>query len=102
MLSDTGLPTSATYAGYVRRTTELALRAVPDRVGLFIGVTSYHEDGLRHHNYTETTAASLRVIRLAHDADAPHRDFGVAVYVDFTATTADWTAYQHDWATTNT
>jgi hypothetical protein len=102
MLYDTGLPTSATYAGYVRRATELALSAVPDSVALFTGVPAYHDDNLRHHNSAETTAAALRGVRLALGAHPPHREFGVAIYVDFTATPADWTAYHHDWADSST
>jgi hypothetical protein len=43
MAYDTGLWTQATYAGYVRRATELALGAVPPGVALLIGVPAYRE-----------------------------------------------------------
>src|SRR5262249_6678217 len=79
MRYDTALPPSATYAGYVRRATKLALGAVPGGVGLLIGVPAYHEDNLRHHDGTETMAAALRGVRLALGTHPPHRDFGVAV-----------------------
>jgi hypothetical protein len=102
MAYDTGLWTQATYGGYVRRATELALDAVPAGVALFIGVPAYHDDNMRHHRDAETTPAALRGVRLALGAHPPQRDFGVALYVDFTATTADWASYQRDWANTAT
>jgi hypothetical protein len=98
MAYDTWLLTRATYSGYVRRATELALQAVPAGVTLFIGVPAYHEDNVHHHNGAETMAAALRGVRLALGTHTPQQDFGVAVYVDFTATEADWTSYQQDWA----
>ncbi len=98
MAYDSGLWTQDTYAGYVRRATAIALRTVPAGVALFIGVPAYHEDNLRHHDGVETISAALRGVRLALGAHPPARDFGVAVYVDFTATPADWASYQRDWA----
>jgi hypothetical protein len=98
MAYDTELWTRATYAGYVRRATNLALHAVPASVTLFIGVPAYHENNLHHHNGVETMATALRGVRLALGTNPPQREFGVAVYVDFTATTADWASYHHDWA----
>jgi hypothetical protein len=97
MSYDTELWTQATYSGYVRRTTEQALRALPAGVALFVGVPAYHDDSMHHHRDAETMPAALRGVRLALGAHPPQRDFGVAVYVDFTATTADWASYQHDW-----
>jgi spore germination protein YaaH len=49
MAYDTGLPTQATYGGYVRRATAGALAAVPLNVTLFIGVPAYHDEHLTHH-----------------------------------------------------
>jgi hypothetical protein len=98
MAYDTGLPTRAGYGGYVRRVTAGALAAVPARVTLFIGVPAYHDRRLTHHEAAETVAAALRGIRLALGAHPPRRDFGVAIYVDFAATPADWASYRRDWA----
>jgi len=97
MAYDTWLPSAGSYAGYVRRATELALRAVPDTVGLLIGVPAYHDDNLRHRRGAETVPAALRGVRLALGAHPPQRDFGVAMYVDFAATAGDWASYQRDW-----
>jgi hypothetical protein len=99
MSYDTWLWTQPTYSGYVRHSTEQALAAVPSDVALLIGVPAYHDDNLRHHRGAETMPAALHGVRLALGAHPPRRDFGVAVYVDFTATPADWASYHHDWAT---
>jgi hypothetical protein len=97
MAYDTGLWTATTYGGYVRRLTTLALGAVPAGVTLFIGVPAYHDDSLRHHRAAETMPAALRGVRLALGAHPTRRNFGVAVYVDFTATASDWSSYRRDW-----
>jgi hypothetical protein len=98
MAYDTWLPTSASYAGYVRDATLVALAQVPPSVALLIGVPAYHEDGLRHHSGAETMPAAIRGVRLALGDEPPQREFGIAVYVDFTATPADWASYRDDWA----
>jgi hypothetical protein len=96
MSYDTGLPTAAAYAGYVRRTTERALAIVPPEVGLLIGIPAYDEGGLYHHPHAESVAAALRGIRLAL-ADRQRERFGVALYVDFTVNDEDWFSYHRDW-----
>ena len=98
MVYDTGLPTRDSYAGYTRQVTERALAAVPADVALFIGVPAYHDDNLDHHADAEVIPAALRGVRLALGDRAPRQNFGVALYVDFTATPADWASYHHDWA----
>lgn len=46
----------------------------------------------------ETVAAAVRGVRLALPEGTPtHRAFGVALYVDFAATPADWSAYDSGW-----
>jgi hypothetical protein len=98
MAYDTALPTKATYGGYVRRVTELALAAVPANVHLLIGIPGYHDRKLTRQDSAETIAASLHGIRLALGAEAPQRKFGVAFYVDFAATPQDRSEYLRDWA----
>jgi spore germination protein YaaH len=97
MTYDTTLPTQATYGGYVRRATEAALQAIPAQVAVFIGIPAYHDENLYHHQRAETVAAALRGVRLALGDRPPHREFGVATYVDFTATARDWSDYQTGW-----
>jgi hypothetical protein len=96
MAYDSGMPTQATYGGYVRRSTEVALRAVPAGVALLIGVPAYGGDNLYHHASVETVPVALRGIRLAIGSTA--RAVDIAIYVDFTATEADWASYHADWA----
>lgn len=98
MAYDTALPSAGAYAGYVRQVTTRALAAVPARVGLLIGVPAYHDQRWYHHARAETVTAAVRGIRLALGAHPRQREFGVAMYVDFTATAADWAAYDRDWA----
>jgi hypothetical protein len=97
MSYDTGLPTRALYCGYVRRTTERALAAVPPGVGLLIGVPAYPPAGV-YHRSAEDMASALRGVRLAVGNGVPDRAFGVAIYVDFTATDSDWATYRRDWS----
>jgi hypothetical protein len=97
MAYDSGMPTRATYGGYVRRSTEIALKAVPASVTLFIGVPAYDDDTLYHHRGVETMPVALRGVRLALGSDPGEREFGVAIYVDFTATAEDWASYHDDW-----
>jgi hypothetical protein len=100
MAYDTALPSPTTYAGYVRRSTEVALATVPPGVTLLIGVPAYHDGNLLHNRRAETMDAAVRGVRLALGADPPDREFGLAIYVDFTITAADWAAYDQGWAHT--
>jgi hypothetical protein len=93
----TALFTSSAYSGYVRRATEVALAAVPAGVGLLIGMPAYHDHRLTHDDRAETVAAAIKGVRLALGGAAPAREFGVALYVDFAATDADWAAYRSGW-----
>ena len=95
MSYDSAIPTSTAYAGYVRMQTRLAIAAVPDDVTLLMGLPAYHTGELGHTS-GETVAAAVRGVRMAlRGAD---RVVGVALYAEFSATPADWAAYQQDWA----
>jgi hypothetical protein len=95
MAYDTSMPTQGLFTGYVEEQTRLALQAVPPSVDLLIGLPAYYEANMNHHGSAETVPAAIRGVRLA-DTGRPR--FGVAIYVDFTATPADWAAYHRDWA----
>jgi spore germination protein YaaH len=100
MSYDTMVPTAVAYSGYVRRTTRAALAAVPADVGLLIGVPAYAEASGYHDPDAEHITAALRGVRLAlTDTPAVGREFGVAIYVDFTVTPEDWEAYEAFWDT---
>ena len=98
MSYDTALWSSSAYSGFVRDETEVALTAVPSSVALVMGVPAYYAADLGHSSSAETVAAAIRGVRLGLSS-SPHRAgaFGVAMYVDFAATPADWAAYRDDW-----
>jgi len=99
MTYDTALWTSSAYSGFVRDETALALQAIPANVALFIGLPSFHDaHSIEHSSSAETVAAAIRGVRLALPAGTPgDRAFGVALYVDFAATPADWASYRTSW-----
>jgi hypothetical protein len=97
MAYDTGLPLESLYGGYVARQTRLALRAVPASTDLLIGVPAFHDENPGHHAAAETLSAALRGVRLGLSDDLPRARFGVALYVDFAATGADWRDYRDGW-----
>ncbi|WP_424535037.1 hypothetical protein ACOZ38_33380 [Sphaerisporangium viridialbum] len=100
MSYDTAQPTEALYAGYVRRQTELALAAVPPGTRLLMGLPAYHDENPTHHASAETVSAAIKGVRLGLGTAGRER-FGVALYVDFTATDYDWTSYRLGWGTMN-
>ena len=97
MAYDTSLPTAWAYRGYVARQTQVALSAVPQNVELLMGVPAFHTRDPGHWAQAETMPAALDGVRLGLGAHPPSRPFGVALYVDFAATPADWAAYRTDW-----
>ncbi|MFI0999080.1 hypothetical protein ACIP10_22050 [Streptomyces galbus] len=100
MSYDTMQPLRSTYGGYVAQQTSLALEVTPRGTDLLMGLPFYHENRFGHWNHAETAGAAVRGVRLGlsrTDADRDH--FGVALYVDFAATDADWAAYRKGWVT---
>ncbi|GHF40374.1 membrane protein [Streptomyces mashuensis] len=100
MSYDTALPAETLYGGYVARQTALALQVTPRRTDLLMGLPFYHTDDWGHQSRAETAAAAVRGARLGLSRQDRHRErFGVALYVDFAATEADWRAYRGGWGT---
>lgn len=99
MTYDTALWSPSAYAGFVRDETAVALQAVPAHVALLIGLPAFHDArSLGHSSSAETVGAAIRGVRLALPAGTPAgRAFGVALYVDFAATPADWAVYASSW-----
>jgi hypothetical protein len=100
MSYDTALWSSSAYSGFVRDETETALAAVPANVWLLMGLPAFHDaHTLEHSSSAETVAAALRGVRLGLAGPTPRdRDFGVALYAGFAASSADWSAYRAAWA----
>ena len=91
-------PLQSLYGGYVAQQTSLALEVTPPSTDLLMGLPFYQENRFGHWNHAETASAAVRGVRLGlsrTDADRPR--FGVALYVDFAATEADWRAYRDGW-----
>ncbi|ALO95921.1 membrane protein [Streptomyces hygroscopicus subsp. limoneus] len=101
MSYDTMQPLESLYGGYVAQQTSLALEATPEGTDLLMGLPFYHENRFGHRARAETVPAAVRGVRLGLSrTDAGRARFGVALYVDFAATEADWRAYREDWVAT--
>lgn len=98
MSYDTMQPLPSLYGGYVAQQTSLALEVTPESTDLLMGLPFYHENRIGHRAGAETVPAAVRGVRLGLSrTDAGRARFGVALYVDFAATEADWRAYEEDW-----
>ncbi|MFF7145965.1 glycosyl hydrolase family 18 protein [Streptomyces nodosus] len=98
MSYDTMQPLQSLYGGYVAQQTSLALEATPPTTDLLMGLPFFHENRFGHRASAETVPAAARGVRLGLSrTDADRARFGVALYVDFAATEADWTAYRTGW-----
>ncbi|MFF4351699.1 hypothetical protein [Streptomyces sp. NPDC001530] len=98
MSYDTAMPLESLYGGYVAQQTSLALEVTPKSTDLLMGLPFFHEDTRVHYASAETVAAAVRGTRLGLSrTDRTREHFGVALYVDFAATEADWTAYREGW-----
>ncbi|KOV83032.1 hypothetical protein [Streptomyces sp. NRRL WC-3723] len=101
MSYDTMQPMQSLYGGYVAQQTSLALEVTPESTDLLMGLPFYHENRFGHWAHAETVPAAVRGVRLGLSrTDADRARFGVALYVDFAATEADWRAYREDWVAT--
>ncbi|MER7917898.1 MULTISPECIES: hypothetical protein [unclassified Streptomyces] len=99
MSYDTMQPLPSLYGGYVAQQTSLALEVTPPSTQLLMGLPFYHENRFGHFARAETVPAAVRGVRLGLSRTDAHRArFGVALYVDFAATDADWRAYRQGWA----
>jgi len=96
MSYDTAMPLESLYGGYVAKQTALALEVTPPGVDLLIGLPAYYESNPSHWGHAETVQAAVRGARLGLGTST-RQNFGLALYVDFTATQADWAAYQTAW-----
>ncbi|MGW7526516.1 hypothetical protein [Streptomyces sp. NPDC054783] len=98
MSYDTMQPLQSLYGGYVAQQTSLALEVTPESTDLLMGLPFYHENRFGHWARAETVPAAVRGVRLGLSrTDRDRARFGVALYVDFAATEADWEAYRKDW-----
>jgi hypothetical protein len=62
-----------------------------------MGLPAYWESNPSHWGHAETVAAAVRGARIGL-GDSPRQNFGLAIYVDFTATDEDLAAYRAGWS----
>jgi hypothetical protein len=96
MSYDTAMPLESLYGGYVAKQTKLALEVTPPTTDLLLGLPAYWENNPSHWGHAETVQAAVRGARLGLST-SNRQNFGLALYVDFTATKAHWTAYRTSW-----
>ncbi|MEU9132482.1 hypothetical protein AB0D08_30975 [Kitasatospora sp. NPDC048540] len=96
MSYDTSMQLESLYGGYVVHQTRLALEVTPERVDLLMGLPAYWDDTYQHRGSAETVGAAVRGARLGL-GHSTRQSFGLALYVDFTATDEHWTAYRTGW-----
>ncbi|TWD79465.1 hypothetical protein FB561_0523 [Kribbella amoyensis] len=96
MSYDTAMPLESLYGGYVAKQTKLALEVTPAEVDLLMGLPAYWESNPSHWGHAESVEAAVRGARLGL-GDSARENFGLALYVDFTATEAHWDAYRRGW-----
>ncbi|MGW0987269.1 hypothetical protein ACWD46_13730 [Streptomyces sp. NPDC002486] len=98
MSYDTAQPLESTYGGYLAQQTSLALEVTPPSTDLLMGLPFYWENDVSHWGHAETVPAAVRGVRLGLSrTDADRARFGVALYIDYTATEENWRAYEEDW-----
>ncbi|MEV0799813.1 hypothetical protein AB0I34_19115 [Kribbella sp. NPDC050281] len=98
MSYDTAMPLESLYGGYVAKQTKLALEVAPASTDLLMGLPAYWESKPSHWGHAETVEAAVRGARLGLGT-SDRQNFGLALYVDFTATPANWAAYRDGWCT---
>jgi hypothetical protein len=98
MAYDSWMPLEGLFGGSVAHQTALALEVTPPGVDLLIGLPAYHTSTPGHHPSAETVAAAVCGARLGLARHARDRErFGLAMYVDFAASTEDWAVYRSSW-----
>ena len=100
MSYDTAMPLESLYGGFVAAQTKSALEITPPEVDLLMGLPAYYENDPSHWGSAETVAAAVRGARLGL-GDSDRQNFGLALYIDFTATPEHWTAYRDGWCLTD-
>ena len=96
MSYDTAMPLESLYGGFVAQQTEMALAVTPPGTDLLMGLPAYYENDASHRGSAETVQAAVRGARLGLGTST-RQNFGLALYVDYTATPEHWAAYRDGW-----
>ncbi|MDA0638536.1 hypothetical protein OUY22_34450 [Nonomuraea sp. MCN248] len=97
MTYDSGMPLESLYGGHVARQAALALDLVPESTSLLVGAPAYHDHGIPWGDAAESVALAGQGAKLALSEHGARERFGLALYVDFAATEADWREYEENW-----
>lgn len=95
----TGLPTDWLYGTFTRSQTHTVARAVGGRVTVFMGVPTYQQRAWNFHPQAENIRSGLRGIEqaAARLPSGQRRYLGVALYADWTTSTAEWATFRTVW-----
>jgi hypothetical protein len=99
MMYDTGLPTEWLYGALVKWQTGAIRDLAGAEVTVFMGVPTYEEYRPSFHPDAENIRSALRGIRQGLHA-APldvTKNFGIAIYADWTTDTAEWRHFRTNW-----
>ncbi len=88
--SGTGMPSGSLYGGFMARQTTLALRTVPETIGLRIGVPPAADD-------PAAAATAVEAVRIALTAHGQRDSFGIAVHAPEELADDAWTELEEDW-----
>lgn len=99
MAYDSGVPFDWLYTALVRRYTARLVTLVGGKVTLFMGVPTYEDRNLGHVPEVENISSSLAGIQqgLEGYSSAELRNFGVAIYAQWTTDEAEWAIYRRTW-----
>ena len=88
--SGTGMPSGSLYGGFMARQTTLALRTVPETIGLRIGVPPAADE-------PAAAATAVEAVRIALTAHGQRDRFGIAVHAPEELADDAWTELEEDW-----
>jgi len=103
MMYDTALPTDWLYSTLVAWETRNIVELVGHRVIVFMGVPSYEDQRWSFNPKAENVESGLRGIQngLEGFEGDELRNFGVAIYAEWTTDEEEWALYRREWLGVN-
>lgn len=99
MMYDTAMPTDWLYGKLTQWQTANTLRMFHGKKTIFMGVPTYKDKRRKTMPNDEHIRAALRGINhgLADTGEKSVRNFGVAIYAEWTTSPEEWKVYSRDW-----
>jgi len=99
MMYDTALTSNWLYAALVQWETEKISKNIPPETILFMGVPTYEDKRWSFHPEAENMESGLRGIQQTIKKISPEKlkNFGVAVYAEWTTDENEWQTYKKIW-----